>query len=201
MIEEFAEGDEFSVECISYEGKHTLLAITRKFNTGSPSFIEKGHLEPAFPDDKETERKIQDVVFHALDSLEVRYGASHTELKVDSNGVIRLIETGARMGGDMIGSSLVQLSTGVDFVKAVIDIALGEEPEIDRGTPKTVAIRYIFNNSDIDTFRKIEQEHPEYIVEATDISIPDSKIIDSSSRCGYYILCGDDHDKILSYMK
>ena len=30
------------------------------------------------------------------------------------------------MGGDCIGSDLVQLSTGVDFVKAVIDVALGK---------------------------------------------------------------------------
>ena len=34
------------------------------------------------------------------------------------------------MGGDFIGSDLVRLSTGYDFVKGVIDVALGqfEEP-------------------------------------------------------------------------
>lgn len=37
------------------------------------------------------------------------------------------------MGGDFIGSNLVQLSTGIDFVKAVIDISLGEEPDLELG--------------------------------------------------------------------
>ena len=41
-----------------------------------------------------------------------------------------MMEIGARMGGDFIGSDLVQLSTGYDFLKGVIDVALGrfEEP-------------------------------------------------------------------------
>jgi hypothetical protein len=37
------------------------------------------------------------------------------------------------MGGDFIGSHLVRLSTGYDFLKGVIDIALGhfEEPKLN----------------------------------------------------------------------
>ena len=35
------------------------------------------------------------------------------------------MEIGGRMGGDFIGSDLVRLSTGYDFVKGVIDVALG----------------------------------------------------------------------------
>ena len=47
MIEEFVEGKEYSVECISYEGIHVFLALTEKRTTGAPNFIEKGHLQPA----------------------------------------------------------------------------------------------------------------------------------------------------------
>lgn len=39
------------------------------------------------------------------------------------------IEVGARMGGDFIGSNLVQLSTGYDFLKGVIDVSLGDFKE------------------------------------------------------------------------
>ena len=45
----------------------------------------------------------------------------------DENGEIKIIEIGARMGGDFIGSTLVELSTGIDFVNAVIQVALGYE--------------------------------------------------------------------------
>ena len=62
----------------------------------------------------------------------IQYGASHSELKITEDGDIKVIEIGARMGGDFIGSNLVQLSTGYDFLKGVIDVALGifEEPKL-----------------------------------------------------------------------
>ena len=40
LIEEYLDGDEYSCECISQNGKHHLLAVTKKFTTGSPHFIE-----------------------------------------------------------------------------------------------------------------------------------------------------------------
>lgn len=43
IIEEYIEGAEYSVETISYQGTHTLLAITKKYTTGNPHYIEVGH--------------------------------------------------------------------------------------------------------------------------------------------------------------
>ena len=37
MIEEFVEGTEYSVEYISYKGKHRFLAMTLKYTTGDPN--------------------------------------------------------------------------------------------------------------------------------------------------------------------
>ena len=108
MVEEFATGQEYSVECISYGGGHYFLAMTKKFTTGAPGFVETGHIEPA-PIAEEMLERVKRVVFHALDTLEICNGASHTELKISSDGRIVLIEIGGRMGGDCIGSSLVRL--------------------------------------------------------------------------------------------
>ena len=77
--------------------------MTLKHTTGAPHFIETGHLEPA-PVDEETRERVKKVVSHALDTLEIRNGASHAEIKIDADGVIKIIEIGARMGGDCIGS-------------------------------------------------------------------------------------------------
>ena len=131
LVEEFATGQEYSVECISYQGTHHLLQITLKYTTGAPMYIETGHMEPA-PLTEAMRRKVQAVVFHALDTLEIRNGASHSELKIDSHGNIRLIEIGGRMGGDCIGSHLVPYTTGWDFVGMVVQIALGQAPSIIR---------------------------------------------------------------------
>lgn len=131
VIEEFVTGREISVESISYQGKHHILQITDKVTTGSPFFVELEHHQPSsLPDD--IKARVKDIVLNALDALHIQYGASHSELKITEDGDIRVIEIGARMGGDFIGSDLVKLSTGYDFLKGVIDVAFGEfeEPKI-----------------------------------------------------------------------
>lgn len=189
LIEEFAEGQEYSVEYISFHGKHHFLALTLKYTTGAPHFIETGHLEPA-PVNKETLCKVQSVVEHALDSLELTEGASHTELKIDDSRNIRLIEIGGRMGGDCIGSDLVHYSTGIDFVKAVIDVACGKEPDLTPDTkPISAKVVFIFTEDDKKEFERIEVEEPERILRVVDKNFDMiGKTTDSSNRAGCYIL-------------
>ena len=199
LVEEFVDGNEYSVECISWQGKHTMLAVTKKYTTGNPDYIEKAHLEPAFDLAVDKER-IQEVVYHALDSLKIKYGASHTEIKIDSKQRVRIIEIGARMGGDLIGSSLVRLSTGVDFVRLVIETALGKKPEIVFGEKQNAGIRYIFNQDDYQAYLAIKDKYPEIIVEDSNVSMPDSAVTDSSTRKGYFLVCSKDLDKVISAM-
>ncbi|MBR2677361.1 MAG: ATP-grasp domain-containing protein [Solobacterium sp.] len=199
LVEEFAEGKEYSVECLSVEGKHHLLGITEKFTTGAPGFIETGHIEPACFSN-EMKEQIRLVVFHALDSLELTTGASHTELKVDDNGNIRIIEIGGRMGGDFIGSDLVRITSGIDFVKAVISCALGETPDL---TPDILAdaaaVRFIFQKADIEAFQKLQSEHPDYIVRS-EIHDSDAAVHDSSDRHGYFLMMADRREDLLPYL-
>ena len=129
IVEEFIEGREISVEFISYKGTHFPLQITDKVTTGAPHFVELEHHQPADLSPKQYVQ-IYDLTKRALDALGVTNGASHSEYKITPDGKIYIMEIGARMGGDFIGSDLVQLSTGYDFLKGVIDVALGrfEEP-------------------------------------------------------------------------
>ncbi len=123
IVEEFIEGVEVSVETISWEGTHHHLCITDKETSGPPHFVELAHHQPsALP--KSTRRLIERETSKSLTSLGVDYGASHAEFIVSENRVY-ITEIGARMGGDFIGSDLVNLSTGYDFLSAVISIALG----------------------------------------------------------------------------
>ena len=200
LVEEYVAGQEYSVESISWEGKHTFLAITKKFTTGSPHFIETGHEQPVQLKKKKIDQ-VKNIVFHALDTLQIKYGASHSELKISNDGRISLIEIGARMGGDCIGSSLVEISTGVEFVADVIKIALGEKPEIHfANKPKAAAIRYILSQEDMKVYKQVKQEHPEYIVEENIEKDVSGEVKDSSGRYGYFILSADDVGCLDSYM-
>ena len=199
LVEEFATGQEYSVECISWQGEHHFLAMTRKYTTGAPHFIETGHLQPAPVSESMLER-VKAVTFHALDSLKIENGASHTELKIAEDDSIVLIEIGGRMGGDFIGSDLVELSTGVDFVEAVIRIAMGEKPELHQGMQRAAAVRFVFGQEDLAALESLQKEHPEYLRKQ---DVPDEccgEVTDSSSRFGYFLFSAENYQELEKYL-
>lgn len=142
MVEEFIEGREISVEFISYKGIHYPLQITDKVTTESPHFVELEHHQPSTLSE-EMFSKIYNITRDALNALGITNGASHSEYKITAEGRIAIMETGARMGGDFIGSDLVRLSTGYDFVKGVIDVALGEFHEPDKSLKKYSGVYFL----------------------------------------------------------
>lgn len=187
LIEEFIDGVEVSVESISFEGKHYIVQITDKVTTGSPHFVELEHHQPSALAPK-TQIKIREVVNKALDFLHVMYGASHSELKITPDNQVKVIEIGARGGGDFIASHLVQLSTGFDFMKSIINVSLGifEKPEIKEHkysgvyflSKETGRLLSLFNHLD---------EYPEII---------DAEITDNVLR---NISCSGDRSGFLIY--
>lgn len=125
IVEEFIEGREISVEMISQNGQHYALQITDKVTTGAPHFVELAHYQPADMAPEMRER-IFAITRRALNALGLTDGASHSEYKITKEGRVVVMEIAGRMGGDFIGSDLVQLSTGYDFLRGVIEVALGE---------------------------------------------------------------------------
>lgn len=185
LVETFVGGKEYSVECISWRGKHEFLAMTEKYTTGAPNFIETGHIQPAGIDKEELEN-IKQVVFHALDSLHIREGASHSEIKITDEGQVYIIEIGGRMGGDFIGSHLVKLSTGVDYVECVVKSALGEEPVIERQPyDGAVAVRFAIDKHSCAEIHQFQNEHTEQVVICEIDEEDTTQVTDSSNRKGY----------------
>ena len=186
IIEEFVTGCEISVESISYQGEHYVLQITDKVTTGSPYFVELEHHQPSsLP--VEVQNRVRMIVLHALDALHIQYGASHSELKITEDGEIKIIEIGARMGGDFIGSDLVFLSTGYDFLKGVIEVALGSftKPEITDNHYSGV----YFLSKETEGLKTVILNHADYpeIVKA-EITDPELRFIEcSGDRSGYLI--------------
>lgn len=189
ILEEYIDGEEFSCEGISYEGRHTFLAITRKYTTGAPHFIETGHMEPSGLS-PEMEARVFHELGMALNALDIRNGASHSEFRINSRLEVKIIEIGSRMGGDCIGSHLVPLSTGQDYLKMVIQTALGENPEILKEPLHHFArIQFIFGAGDMEKYRNIKEKYPENLVFTSEIGeIGSREVIDSGSRFGFYII-------------
>lgn len=140
IVEEFLEGAEYSVESITCCGKTTVVQITEKFVTPFPYTVEMGHLQPAELTD-EAEAAVRETVVRAIAAIGIDNSASHAELKLTKNGP-RLVEIGARLGGDFISSCLVTSSCGVDMDRAAIQVALGQLPGLEKKWNKYSCIKY-----------------------------------------------------------
>ena len=145
IIEEYMEGPEVSVETLSIDGECHVIQITDKLTTGAPYFVEMGHSQPTqLPSSVADE--IKRVAKMAVKAIGVVNGPSHTEIKATPTGA-KVVELGARLGGDCITTHLVPLSTGVDMVECCIKIALGEKVEVIPKIHMGSAIRYFFQEA------------------------------------------------------
>lgn len=141
LLEEFLDGAEVSVESVSYGGEIHIIGITDKSITGTPYFIENGHMFPAdLPDPvfKETTEYVKAV----LKAVGYHHGIGHTEIKLTKNGP-RIVEINPRTAGNYI-VELVERVTGINLLRVFIQLSLGQKPSMNKEqrTAKSAAIMF-----------------------------------------------------------
>lgn len=190
MVEEFIDGREISVEFISCGGKHYPLQITDKVTTGAPHFVELEHHQPSSLS-PEMFSKIYAITERALTALGLTDGASHSEYKITPQGRVAVMEIGGRMGGDFIGSDLVRLSTGYDFLRGVIEVALGEFSEPILPLKKCAGVYFLSAETPEILPYIAEADRYSEIVAAEQTDLDLHYITCSSERSGYLIYQSD----------
>lgn len=190
VVEEYMCGPEVSVETLTVNGECFVIQITDKLTTGAPHFVEMGHSQPTRLS-AEIAEKISVVAKAANKAIGITNGPSHTEIIVTDEGP-KIVELGARLGGDCITTHLVPLSTGINMVKCCIQIALGIEPDLSKSLNCGSAIRYFKQSPGVvkkieglDTARKMPGVKEINIVYGLGESITEIK--DSASRMGFVI--------------
>jgi len=198
IIEEYLEGPEVSVEIITIDGTPIVLQVTDKITTGAPHFVEMGHTQPSRLG-KENVEKIKDLASRAVKAVGITNGPAHVEIKLTNKGP-KMIELGARMGGDCITTHLVPLSTGIDMVRSTIEIACGQKTDVEAKFDKGSAIRYFStNNGKIQSIAGLEGalaipgvKDVAFVKGVGDIV---GEINSSVDRVGFVIAQGDDADE------
>ena len=190
IAEAVLSGNEFSVEAMSVDGRHEILAITGKLTTGEPEFVELGHWQPAELrlDQRDT---VVNRTIEILDAIGHRTGPSHTEVMVDGLNV-GLIETHTRFGGDQIWE-LTQLTTGRHFATETIFALLGLRAPEPGNRHGAAAIRKL-EWADPDLVDAIERREGVVRVSRPSQHRPEdlTAITDSSDLTGYVLTVGDD---------
>jgi biotin carboxylase len=199
IMEEFIEGKEISVEMITWKGKHSFITCTDKVHTGEPYFVEVGqHVPSRLP--AVIQERVVTLVKEALTVLGVEYGASHSEILITDDEEIFIVEIGARMGGDNIGSDLVELSTGYDFVKGVIEIALGEFTPPRIKLVKNAGISFLTPGAGrVTGIVDKTSDYTEIIRSEIHVGLNDLiryPVMDSSQRSGFVIFSSDEPSRL-----
>ena len=131
LVEEYIEGQEYSIEGLHYEGKSEVIQFTEKTTTEFPYNVELAHKQPAnLTEDQKN--NIRELVSKIANCMHFENCPSHTELKINERGIF-IIETSPRLGGDYITSTLVPLSTGINMEDRLLNISLGEKVDTQTG--------------------------------------------------------------------
>lgn len=145
LIEEFASGDEISIDAAVHKGEYLPMFVARKRTGHYPYFEETGHVVDA-ADPLLTDRGLMDMLARAHEVLGVENGLTHTEVRLSPRGPV-IIEVNGRLGGDLI-PFLGRTATGIDPGVVLIDIALGRRPEIAATRGQAAGIRFGYPEQD-----------------------------------------------------
>eukprot|EP00397_Hematodinium_sp_SG-2012_P042365 GEMP01046846.1.p1 GENE.GEMP01046846.1~~GEMP01046846.1.p1 ORF type:complete len:456 (+),score=92.84 GEMP01046846.1:42-1409(+) len=121
LCQEFLDGKEYVIDCVSYHGKHLLNCLWVYQKTRLP---ESKAIVYEYALTIESRGEIQDKIMHyvykVLDALDIRNGPTHTEV-IMVDGEPCLVETNARMHG-LKGPKLAEWATGLGTHELVADI-------------------------------------------------------------------------------
>lgn len=123
LAQEFLDGKEYIIDCVSHEGRHVVSGIWEYAQ-------KRDHVTKGISKDYaklcdgrgETADLLVDYVFKVLTALDLKYGPSHTEV-ILVNGEPCLVETGARMHG-LKGPKLIEYGTGIGTHELAVDVAV-----------------------------------------------------------------------------
>jgi biotin carboxylase len=149
MVEEFLEGPQISTESILCDARAATPGFADRnyddLERFLPQVLENGGWVPTRLTAAEREA-VARTAEAAGRALGIDRGVAKGDLVLTSEGP-KVIEVAARLSGGDLSESLVPLATGVNYVRAAIDLAVGKEPDFAALVPRLerhVANRYFF---------------------------------------------------------
>ena len=146
LLEEYIEGQEYSVETFAFNGKNYLVGVTQKLLDLNSDVLEVGHDFPVV--DPTIASLLEQATQDSLQSVGLDWGPSHTEIRMRNN-LPYIIEINPRLAGGMI-PKLIQDSIGIDMIADTMMLIARQKNKFEF-TPKFhkySSIRFIIPNRD-----------------------------------------------------
>ena len=126
IAESFMDGPELSIDALIWEGNIYITGVADRIIEFPPYFVETGHIMPtSLPEEKV--KDAVEVFKRGIRALGIEIGAAKGDIKVTEEGA-KVGEIASRLSGGFMSAYTYPYSTGVNLIKAAINIALGQPP-------------------------------------------------------------------------
>lgn len=197
-IETFIVGQEFGVESFVEKGNIHVLGIMKKKMTKPPYYAELGHCIPSGLS-KETEEKIRVYVTRAIKALGIDFGSVNMDILVTENGHVHIVDIGARMGGNLIGSHLIPIGTGIDYIGNMIKASVGDTVDFSSQGGQPVATRLLALTPGvvrhIPDFQALEKQYDVIIEQHIHTGMEITPYRTNLDGCGYVVVSSNCAEK------
>lgn len=200
VIESFIVGREYGVESLVVNGNVNILGVMEKWMTNPPYYAELGH---AIPTDLpwKVENRAKQCVKDAIKALGINSGSVNMDLIITEEGKIHIVDIGARMGGNMIGTCIIPYGTGIDYMAAMVQNAVGDEVCLERGEKNSVATKLLaFKGGRVKRLPDVERIEEKYDVEIYH-HLEKGMIVNeyhtNLDGCGYIVARGKNQDEAI----
>ena len=204
LVEEFVDAPEYSVEMFTWQGETRCIGITEKSVTGFPYFVECRHIFPANLSSPVAE-EIQATVRNALKVIGITHGATHTEVKLTSQGCM-ILEINARLAGGMI-PIVIHYVTGTDLVELQLRATVGLYPDLSIHFRGYAGIQFLISPIEgiwrgvrgIETIQK--SNNAEQAVITTPVGSRVTPPRSAYDRLGYVIARADTYEEVTTKLQ
>jgi carbamoyl-phosphate synthase large subunit len=160
LIEEYIDGEQFSIETISSNGVHQIVAINSEFIHDLPKIMEVSHTIPA-QIDTQTKENIKSLIPNILDSFHIKYGAAHIEVRVKPNREIYVIEIASRTGG--MRSEMINFAYGINYSQLLLLASLNNLSKLRWSRYSKVKCNFILDYQAYEEYIHIKN-NPNFLV-------------------------------------
>lgn len=137
LVEKVLHGPQISTESVVWRGEvYTFALADRNYEREefyAPYFIENGINFPSILPAKQ-QAEIMDMVNLTIKALGINFGAAKGDI-IMHDGMPHIIEMACRTSGGWFGAGSIPSATGVNPIKPLLQMAMGEEPDLESLVP------------------------------------------------------------------
>lgn len=168
IVEKFVAGKEYGVDAVINKGKFSIVFIREKHITELPFRQAIALNGPAYFE-KNIEEKIKQKIEQAVKVLGLDNCLINLDMILTPENEVHIIELSGRPGGLNISSKIIPSSTGVDYLKEGIQLAINMPSDFTPRFSKPISFRFI--NKSFSELEKIEMNKDVNVLEFSELRV------------------------------